>query len=275
MAVLYSPAMSPWIQLSNTCTVKLLILALLLSAESFGQQHSTKSEITSYKAVVNLNLPRQEGRVPLYYSACCQKHAVEIQKAFEDMVSFYQEKLDIDTNVAVAVLDENDWDHVAQQMKDQGFAPYGMTNVSHAPSGVIAFIPADDEGVITKSQLADGRYASTATLKTFASAHLTYDEAARRFILHPAFHEVGHYLTHSYAMDLPDHWLDEMVASYWAYAYEKTRNPQIATIVEGFTEMSSPPFALASLDEFENAFAKKEGIPSATTSGTNGNSNVA
>jgi hypothetical protein len=242
----------------------ILVALVLLSLPSTGQQGSNTSGATPLEVVRQLNLPNQEGVVPLYYSGCCRQRALEVQKALENFTSFYKEKLGIASDISVAVLDDSDWKRVAEKMppgllpngekSPPGLPPYGMTNVQPPPlpkAHYVAFIPTDDQGVITRSQLADRPYATAATLKTFASAHLTYDDAARRFILHPAYHEVGHTLVAQYGIEARSHWLNEMLASYFAYAYEKARDRETATIVEGFTKMSSPPIAYASLEDFE------------------------
>lgn len=244
------------------------ILSALAAALScnFCFAQNSKPEISQIVAVQRLHLPHQAGAVPLYYSPCCRERATEVQRRLQDMLAFYKAKLGINASISVAVLDQKDWNRVAQQLQDmQKFAPYGMTNVQADRSGgdVIAFIPADDTGVITTSQLADAPYATAGTLKAFASVNVTYEEAARRFILHPAFHELGHLLTRRYGIDVPDHWVDEMMASYFAYAYERARDPAVATLVEGFTKMSSPPIALTSLQQFEEAFARGKEIPPA------------
>jgi hypothetical protein len=201
-------------------------------------------------AVLRLHLDHREGVVPLYYSACCRERALEFQKALEDLIGFYKERLRVDSALVFAVLDENDWKRFGQQFGGGSGPPYGLTTVSRPP-GAVAFIPADDQGVITKTLLADRPFATPAALKAFASGKLTYDEAARRYIRHPAFHEVGHALAFQYGIQTPSHWLNEMLASYFAYAYEKALPPETAAIVERFTKLSSPPVAYTSLPDFE------------------------
>ncbi len=200
----------------------------------------------------------------MYYSSCCREHALVVQNALEGFVSFYKEKLGIASDISVAVLDESDWKRVSERMPPgllpngekslPGLPPYGMTNVQPPPlprARYVAFIPTDDQGVITQSYLAQRPYATAATLKILTSVHLTYDDAARRLILHPAYHEVGHTLVAQYGIEVRSHWLNEILASYFAYAYEKARDREIATIVEGFTKMSSPPIVYTSLEDFE------------------------
>ena len=108
--------------------------------------------------------------------------------------------------------------------------------------------------MITQVQLAKAPHATAGTLKTLASVHLTYEEAARRFIRHPTFHEIGHALVGQYGIETSSHWLNEMLASYFAYVYEKARDRQTATVVEEFTKMASTPGAYTSLQDFETHY---------------------
>jgi hypothetical protein len=134
--------------------------------------------------------------------------------------------------------------------------PYGMPNFQVAPSGYVLFIPADDKGVVTQHLLGDRQHATDASLKLFASVHLTYDEAVRRGILQLAHHEVGHTRVYDYGIQPPNLWLNELLANYFAFAYGKARDPQTAAVAEGFVQMGigRPPGAYTSLDDFEAHF---------------------
>jgi hypothetical protein len=84
--------------------------------------------------------------------------------------------------------------------------------------------------------------------------HLSYDEAARKFILHPTLHELGHRLVHSYGIQLSEDksaaWMSEFLSSYFAYAYEKSNRPEIAVVVEAVTKMSSNPVKYTAVEDF-------------------------
>jgi hypothetical protein len=168
------------------------------------------------------------------------------------MIAFYKEKLGVGDPLALAVLDGNDWDRVMQRTTTFRF-PYGLTTYYRvAPSGYILFIPADDKGVISQHLLGDREHATAATLKIFASAHLTYEEAVHRIILQTAYHETGHTLVYEYGIGKTNFFLNEILANYFAYAYAKGRDPQTATVGEGFVKMAmAPPGAYTSLEDFE------------------------
>ncbi|MGA2727369.1 MAG: hypothetical protein ABSE96_06125 [Terracidiphilus sp.] len=224
-----------------------LLVGILLSfvPGSVAQQRYSDRE-----ALLKLNLSNQPGEIPAYYSACCRNRALEVQAALEDGLRFYREKLGIHLDLVAAVLDKNDWNRILDQRPNHIVPPYGMTYV---PLDV-AFIPADDDGVITQGLLAEETHETAETRRLLDSVHLGFDEAARRFIMHPILHELGHRLVIQYGIAPPmqkgSWWVDEMLASYFAYAYEKSGRPETATIVEAMTNLSSEDLKYTSLDDF-------------------------
>jgi len=217
-----------------------LAVALFLAC---GCEAMAQQEFAALEAVKNLRLPNQSGKVDLYYSACCRERAIEVQNTLEDYLRFYEEKLGIRVQFAVAVLDKNDWNRVDAQNPNHVGGPYGMTHWVGPP--YVAFVPADDGGVITQNLLADRVHETTETRDLLNSVHLSFDNAASKFILHPAMHELGHRLLREYGIQVESQestaWFFEVLASYFAYAYEKERRPELATIVEAVARMSSPP----------------------------------
>ncbi len=199
-----------------------------------------------------LGLPNQPGDVPVYYSACCKERTVQVQATLTDCVHFYKEKLGIDQQLIAAVLDENDWNRVAQERPNHTGPPYGITHWSGPP--YVAFTPADDRGIITRGLLADQDHETPETRELLNSVHLSFDQAARKFIIHPTLHELGHRLVYSYGIQPPDDkgaaWLNEFLATYFAYAYEKSNRPEIAVVVEAVARMSSEPVKYTAVEDF-------------------------
>jgi hypothetical protein len=231
-----------------------LVVLALLSPRSSGQGGSKTTAVTPMEAVLRLHLPQRAGAVTLYYSACCRERGIEIQNAVQGFIAFYRDKLGIPSPLlGVAVLDENDWDHIGQQIN--GFNPYGLTNYQVAPSGYILFIPADDRGVISKHLLGNRQHETAATLKLFASAHLSYEEAVHRVILQTAYHEAGHTLIIQYGIGPTTHFLNEMLANYFAQAYMAARDPRTELVSKGLTQMRVPPGTYTSLEDFETHYS--------------------
>ncbi len=233
-----------WAVVRSTCLVVLLCL-----------QCAAQSQSPTLDAVTALKLPKQPGDVRLYYSACCRQRAMEVQSALEGCLHFYKEKLGVQVHLVAAVLDKSDYDRVIGTTPNPT-APYGMAGVSDARH--IALIPATDDGIITKNLLAARNLATPETLNRLHLVHLTYEQAARRYILHAPLHELGHTLEYGYGIHAPTHWFDELLAHYIAYAYEKAKRPTTASIVEAFTTLAVPPRTYTSLEDFESHYNKMD-----------------
>lgn len=224
-----------------------VLFLLALVTASTAQQNFAPLD-----ALHKLNLSNQPGDVPVYYSACCKERAMQVQSTLTDCVHFYKEKLAIEQQLIAAVLDENDWNRIAEERPNHSGPPYGMTHWAGPP--YVAFTPADDRGVITQGLLADQAGETPETRKLLNSVHLSFDQAARMFIIHPTLHELGHRLVYSYGIQPPSDpgaaWLNELLATYFAYAYEKANRPEIAVIVEAITRMSSQPVQYTAVEDF-------------------------
>ena len=131
--------------------------------------------------------------------------------------------------LVAAVLNRSDYGRVIGTTPNPT-APYGMAGV--ADGRRVALIPATDDGIITKNLLAAKSLATPATLERLHLLHLTYDQAARRYIMHAPLHELGHTLANEYGIHAPTRWFDELLAHYIAYVYERAKRVSTANIVE-------------------------------------------
>src|SRR5215470_20028764 len=159
---------------------QLIIVGIVIS---FVIESAAQQNLSDLDEVQQLNLPSQTGAVPVYYSACCKGRAMEVQSMLEDCLHFYKETFGIQVELVAAVLDRNDWERTHR------VNPYGMTHVSDRPH--VAFIPADDGGVITQNILAEKTNETPETAKLLQSLHMSFDEASRKSIAHPTLHELG------------------------------------------------------------------------------------
>src|SRR6202008_3962394 len=107
----------------SVCALAVAGIFLACGCQAMGQQ-----EFGALESVKNLSLPNRSGKVDLYYSACCRERAIEVQNTLEDYLRFYEEKLGIHVQFAVAVLDKNDWNRVDAQNPNHVGGPYGMTH---------------------------------------------------------------------------------------------------------------------------------------------------
>ena len=228
-----------------------LFLCVALAGASYLSVAQGKSSVPDDMRA--LQLPGLSGRVNVFYSPCCKTRAIEVQSALAGSLEFYKRHLGIDLDIDAAVLNRNDWNRSMELAK--AHAPYGMTHVR----GGVAMIPADDGGVITQSLLADKAHQTVKSRALLASIGIDFNQAAGRFILHPALHELGHLMAASSGIEVPRDgdlaWVNEMIASYFAYAFEREQRPDLAIIVASVAQMSSDHPLYMALPDFPKAAA--------------------
>src|SRR5262249_9443809 len=95
------------------------------------------------------------------------------------------------------------------------------------------------------------------TLNTFLKKNnTTFAAAADQFVESIVFHEVGHFLTAEFGIDPQNRWLDELLASYWSYAYISERQPQRKEVCDLLGRPSKIRPQNTSLEELERLYMK-------------------
>src|SRR5262245_65970125 len=62
--------------------------------------------------IKELGIPGLNGRILAYYSSGHRQHAEKLQSAIDDMNAFFKERLDVQENIVLAVLDSKGWTDV-------------------------------------------------------------------------------------------------------------------------------------------------------------------
>lgn len=186
-----------------------------------------KPTLTRLQAVRELGAASLPGKFTCYYSAGYEERAKELSKQIESAQRFYEDMLEIKAEFALAVLDRRDWERVAPEM------PFGLPSVS--PDPPVILLPATVDGVVVEGAKALRERASAATLAKIEAAGFDFDSGAEKLIDLIALHELGHVLTLAYGIRPPDHWSNEFLASYFAYAYLQLEDPRLATLFVAIT----------------------------------------
>ena len=63
--------------------------------------------------------------------------------------------------------------------------------------------------------------------------------------------ETGHTLVYQYGIGQTNHFLNEILATDFAYTYERARDHQTATACDGIVKMGVPPGTYSSLEDLE------------------------
>jgi len=198
------------------------------------------------KRMHELGLPRLAGAVPAYYSPGHQEHAQKLQAAIEDMNVFYKERLGVQANVTLALLDSKDWTKVTGN-------PYGLPNVNGQPA--VVFMPATSDSPVFGLMKARQEAVPAGQLQSFLKDnHTTFEAVASRYVDLIGFHELGHTLTRNFGIDPKDHWLDEFLATYWSYAYISERQSEWRQLFDLLGRPSKVRPKNTSLQDFERLY---------------------
>jgi hypothetical protein len=193
------------------------------------------------RRVLALHLDSLRGNVPTYYSPGARERAASLQRAVDEELTFFVSILKIKTKLALAVLSEADWTKIRP-------TPYGEPWVSDAPHVVL--MPADlRSSVIVKGFASSGGRASANTRAALESAGVPFESAPYRLNDLIAFHEIGHVIVADYGLEQTQHWFNEMLATYAAYAFMRVRRPEDARAFDALmrlnTEDAAPEVPIA------------------------------
>jgi hypothetical protein len=197
----------------------------------------------------DLHLPSLAGNVVAVYTPGSEKKAKRLRELVEQGSAFYKDKLGIDTPLRVAVLGRADWEKVAAGV------PYGMPFYDGDRT---VFMPATNDGVVEKPVLEARNKASKKYLAELSRLNLSYERAAEIGVELIALHELGHAFARAYGINPPTRWLDELLASYFGYAFVQAMRPQEAEL-QRVTDASGGGLASeasshTSLDDFEKLY---------------------
>lgn len=197
----------------------------------------------SFKTAADLGLPRLADRVPTYYSTGARARAEKLQKDIADMAAFFEERLGTRIEVTIDVLNPHDWARVNP-------SPYGLPGFYGSPP--VVFMPAAPGGLASQFIQTRRDAVPREMLESYLEAnHTSFDAVAEDFVDIIGFHELGHILCASYRIGPPSKWLDEFIASYFAYAFISERRAELKRV---FDLLGRPSYARpknTSLADFE------------------------
>jgi hypothetical protein len=222
----------------------LLLLSFLLPSLILAQVNQDAQQKTLLQKVRGATGNHSStDKITVYYSPQYEKKALELRRMLADAVVYFDRKLKVKMDFTLAVLDEPQWDRVAETMqrrdvfalemdKPSGLQPYkqpyGIPMSSTLP--YIVFQPATANNIPTKNILSVRRSVPETLVKEIESSGLTYEEAAEKMPDLIGFHEIGHQYSDACGIHATNQWLREFLASYFAYAFLARKYPKIARL---------------------------------------------
>ena len=224
-------------------TIVFSAILILFAAVGLHAQNTTYLQ-----KVESLSNPSATNKIKVYYSSGYEKRALELSGIIEDMLRFYEKKLDIKEQITLAIVTPEQWRQVGLQV------PYGVPNVQGPP--YVIFMPVLTDNAVTQVSLGLKPKTSAATLKKITDSGFTFEEGAIKSVDLLSLHELGHVLSRTYGINPANKWLNEFLATYFAYAYLKNRYPKLAQLSEAmsyaFIDGITPKYT--SLTDFERLY---------------------
>ncbi len=221
-----------------------------------------------------LGLARLGGPTEAYCSRGAESRAQKLQAMIDDMNTFFQKRMGIKADVTLAVLNSPDWTKMVivvlpeeqnlgetaalsspDRTKIIPSVPYGLPCFAGDPP--VIFMPATSGGVAYQQMMARKEAIPPEVLHAFVkSNHTAFEAAADQFVDLIGFHELGHQLARVYAVDPQVHWLHEVIATYFLYAYISERKPEMKPVFELLGRPSKIRPRNTSLEDFERLYLR-------------------
>ncbi len=207
---------------------------LVVEQNVYGQVQDSvlqnKIAIDSILAIEQLS--KLEGRPTTFYSKGHEVRARAIHDFVRSCILFYENQFPGKRfDLRVYVLNKNDWERAPFGN------PYGL--IGYYPNNILEIIPAD------KNAQARLVGAPDDPIKT-DSIISGYDAGA--------LHEMGHYFFETLNGIVREHWLNEVMATYFALSYLKAKEKHIATGIEEMLKVPLPQPKYKSLQDFQNLY---------------------
>jgi len=221
-----------------------LVAAFACARPSVAPQPKPPEELVRLEALRTLPLERVGGTLPIRASRGFAARGTVVGAALGEQLAFYRERLDLRLELELYVLADADWRAVTE-------LPYGLPFTDR---GVVV-VPAGG-GVIAETFLAMESSVPQPTLERLAKRGLTWAHAVDELVDLIGYHEAGHAFVTAHGIEPPTRWLDELLASYFAYAFLHAKRPALAETWDMMATamLDGPPPAHRSLADFERLY---------------------
>jgi hypothetical protein len=229
----------------------LLCVALLSIAGGVGPVWAQNEEgPTDFERIRQLKLDSLDAGLWVYYSRGYEDRARAIGRQVSASNVFYRDSLKADADIRVALLDPADFERA-------GFVhglPYGLPYIDDG----IAVLPADlASGAVIEMYAPFETTASAKIVADLQAVGLSYELAKRRMVDLIGLHEIGHAQVYAYGLDAKQHWFNEFLASYFAYGYMRSREPEMAVVWDAVMQAGREGYEPThrSLDDLNRLYA--------------------
>lgn len=229
----------------------LLSVVLLIIAGGVGPAWAQDEDGPSnFERIQQLEVDSLEAGLWVYYSQGYEDRAEAIGRQIAASNTFHRDSLGVNADIRVALLDPTDFERAAFE---DGY-PYGLPFIDDG----VAVLPADlESGAVIEMYAPFETTASAEILADLQEVGLSYEDAKRRMVDLIGLHEIGHAQVYAYGLDARQHWFNEFLATYFAYAYMRSREPEMAVVWDAVTRAGREGYepTHSSLDDLNRLYA--------------------
>ncbi len=230
----------------------LVVLGMFAIASVATPNSLAQSTSTSVGSPVDrldeLSLAQFQSGIPVYASLGSEQRGEELGALLAEAVDFYERELGVRLELALVVLNEEDWAAFTP-------VPYGFPHyVSGTPDLAVL-------GALTANEAADDlrareQFAPAADRARVEDLGYAWDEASGKVIDLVGLHELGHIYVRALGIEPHNRWFSEMLATYIGYAFMRLERPELAVLWDSVIGAvpSSPRPDHESLADFERLY---------------------
>lgn len=178
-------------------------------------------------------LNKEKDGIKVFYSKGFDERADNHLMLISGMRTYFNEKLNIDLRLQIELLDEDDWVNIASED-----IPYGLPYVNIENDIGCITLPATEKSVVTQGALAFEAVLPDYIKEMINKEGYSFREAATLFTDLIGYHEIGHVITRELKMMNLNPWVDEFMASFFAYAYMIEKINTYAKVGEAMTNVT-------------------------------------
>lgn len=161
------------------------------------------------------------GKIVTYSSKESKEKAFNFNKVLLEAIDYYEKKFDISIEIELFVFNEEDSEELLSY-------PYGIPHIDLDYSPWLVCLP-EEKGVIYEQSIRTKDSVKSEIIKELSDLAYSYEEANKIYIDLIAFHELGHAVLYLLELKELPHWLDELLATFIAYAFLVEHYPKYAS----------------------------------------------
>jgi len=228
-------------------------LTVIFFAKALTIQAQSTYLDSIFDRLTTLDLDSIPSRVSSFYSNGYKDRAIELSELYDEALQLFEDSLNVEMKINVAVLDESDWEFVSE-------LPYGVPHTVVDSTDNLAFIAAEPSKVPWQAP------GDTAQLPNEIQLEMQDLGVGVRYLAEHQIdiigvHEIGHGIAAKMDIRSEVLWLNEVIATYFQLAFLKYRRPELyqgwllIREIKDFQRRENPyKPTYTSLQDFENLY---------------------